>query len=366
MRAAVWNLGQPPRTADDLSQYRLTFRRQQPLRELDRKFADPRIQSAFYGWGQSERLEYLYRYTNRAAIDPSCGFIIAERLGPLLPSLMESDFAPTPSETMHLERLPSRFRYFSAKSRVGENVIHLPSAVSLRALSEGNYWHFYHDVLSKLRLLEECKIRPDIPLVVAASLYNMPYFQSAMRRPGLVDRQFVVQDSKTYIAADEIVFGTAMGYDKQNFEYVRRLLTPPEPDPNADRRIFLVRGRARSRRLVNLEEIKAVSDRYGFEAVDTDNMSLEEQMALFASTRYVVGIHGAGLVNLMYRAGAPLGLIELFSPRHIAPHYYWLAVDYGYEYYALAGEEVPEGNLDRSFSIDPAQLEGKIRQMVSS
>ena len=366
MRAAAWSLGRPMRGSDALSAYQLAFRRQQPLRSLERRFADWRLQSAFQGWGESERLEYLYRDTGEAVIDPSCGFIIAQKLGPLLPSLIESDFAPMPSETMHLERLPSRFRYMRARNQTGPNVIRLKSAVSLRALSEGNYWHFYHDVLSKLRLLEERGIGREIPLVVAEALYNTPYFQAAMRRPGLADRQFVAQDSKTYVEAEEIIFGAAMGHDKQNFEYAYKQMAPPAPDPKAARRIFLVRGKQRSRRLANLAALKAVTDRYGFDVIDTDNMPLEEQMALFSSTRYVVGIHGAGLVNLIYRAGAPLGLLELFSPRHIAPHYYWLATDYGYDYDALAGEETPESAADRSFLIDPALLDKKLQEMVET
>src|SRR5579883_1335636 len=218
IRNALWSAGRPARASSALSEYRLHYRSQRPLRELARRFEDPRLQSAFDGWAQSERLEYLYRYTGQAAIDPACGFIIADRLGPLLPSLMESDFAPMPSETTHIERLPSRIRYALAKRLHRSKTIHLPSAVSLRALSEANYWHFYHDVLSKLRLLEEFGIARDLPLVVSETLYQTPYFQQALARPGLAGRRFISQDSKTYIIAGEIVFGATMGYDKKNFD----------------------------------------------------------------------------------------------------------------------------------------------------
>lgn len=364
LRAAAWGLLRPPRGADYLAPYQLCYRSVRPLRDLPRRFEDPRFDGVFDLWGGMERLEYLYRYPKKAVIDPACGFIIAEGAGPLLPSLMESDFSAIPSRAAQIERLPSPVRYFYEKSLGRGNFIRLPAAVSLRALSEAGYWHFYHDVLSKLRLLEEQGIGEEIPLVVSRTLYDTPYFQEAIRRRGLAGRQFLPQDQKTYVIADEVVFGTTMGHDKRNFEYLRRLLGAPEPDLKSARRFYLLRGKGRPRRIVNDDQVQEVTRRYGFEPVDTDGMTLADQMALFGSARYVVGIHGAGLVNLIYRAGAPLGLIELFTPRHVAPHYYWLATDYGHEYDALLGTETPESAPDRSFVIDPEHLARKIKAML--
>lgn len=364
-RRAQWSIGSADATHEALADYRLRLARRQPLRELSRRFDDPRLQEAFDTWAASERLEYLYRYPCGAWIDPACGFVIGERDGPLLPSLIESDFAPTPSEAAHLERLPSPARYLLAKQAGLPRVVRLPGAVSLRALSEANYWHFHNDVLSKVRLLDEIGIPTQIPLIVGESLYRLPFFQQAIRRPGLAGRTFVAQDSKTYIAVtDQIVFGAAMGHERTNFEYIRKLLGAPAPDLSSERRIFLARGSGSRRRLVNQTEIAQVVHRYGFETVDTGGMEIGEQIALFAGARYVIGAHGAGLVNLIYRNGAPLGLIELFGPRHIAPHYYWLAQDYGYDYDALVGSETAQSERDHSFLIDPKELEDRLRKML--
>lgn len=363
-RRALWRLGGADGTSQALADYRLTLARRQPLRELSRRFEDPRLQTAFDTWAGSERLEYLYRYDAGAMIDPACGFVIGKRHGPLLPSLIESDFAPMPSESSQLERLPSPMRYLWAKSMGSSRILRLRCAVSLRALSEANYWHFHNDVLSKLRLLDEMGIPKETPLVVGEGLFRLPFFQQAIRRPGLAGRNFLPQDTKTFIAADEIVFGAAMGHERKNFDYARTLLGAPEPDISSQRRIFLVRGQGARRRLVNQPQIAEVVRKFGFETVDTAEMEIGEQMALFAGARYVVGPHGAGLVNLIYRAGAPLGLIELFGPRHIAPHYYWLATDYGYDYGALVGSETPDSTGHGSFWIDPTALEAKLRQML--
>src|SRR5439155_8720213 len=104
-------------------------------------------------------------------------------------------------------------------------------------------------------------------------------------------------------------------------------------------RVLLVR-RNTGREFLNLNEVLDTCHRYGFRPVDTSRMSLSEQIDLFGRAGYVIGAHGAGLMNLLFQRGAPLSLLELFpdSPSSIGwimAHYFYLCRALGFGYYAM-------------------------------
>jgi capsular polysaccharide biosynthesis protein len=84
-------------------------------------------------------------------------------------------------------------------------------------------------------------------------------------------------------------------------------------------------------------EVRQILERYNFEVYDAERLSLAEQMQLFSESRYIVGLHGAGLTNIIFRRDEELSLLEIFPPNNIPPHYYWLASIYGHKYDAIAG-----------------------------
>jgi len=69
-----------------------------------------------------------------------------------------------------------------------------------------------------------------------------------------------------------------------------------------------------------------------------EELTLDEQIDLFYNSSHVIGIHGAGLTNIIYRYGAEMSLIELFPPNNIPPHYYWLSKLMKYKYQAIVGD----------------------------
>ena len=66
------------------------------------------------------------------------------------------------------------------------------------------------------------------------------------------------------------------------------------------RRVYVTRRDARARRLLNEEDVVALVERHGFDAVTLTGMPLAEQIKLFASASHVIGSHGAGLGNIIF------------------------------------------------------------------
>ena len=65
-------------------------------------------------------------------------------------------------------------------------------------------------------------------------------------------------------------------------------------------RLYISRRKAANRRIVNESEITPLLKEHGFQTVLCEDLSLAEQVGLFAKTTATIGGHGAGLTNLMY------------------------------------------------------------------
>jgi hypothetical protein len=92
------------------------------------------------------------------------------------------------------------------------------------------------------------------------------------------------------------------------------------------RRVFLSRPRTGGGRgLVNHTEVAACLAHHGFREVLAEQLTVREQIALFASLTHLVAIHGAGMVNLIF--SSQVRLIELFpANRHFGFTYQFLQI----------------------------------------
>lgn len=251
-----------------------------------------------------------------------------------------------------------------------------PAVVSLRSGDGGNYFHCFCDVLTKLSLLQSAGIPEHLPLVISRRLYRMDFFQAILRRTTLGNRTWIVQGPGDYVHAAGAYCLKPLPIDRSHIDRVLEWIQPPAPTGN-NRRLFVNRSSKAGRGFANIDELRPILRRYGFEEIDTGQMSLDEQMQAFADARYVVGLHGAGLTNLLFRRGQPLALLEVFPPEifppfKAAPHYFWLCAQYGYAYDALRGE--PAGSLhDRlfdsrmlNFVVKPKVLQSRICRMLGN
>ncbi len=65
------------------------------------------------------------------------------------------------------------------------------------------------------------------------------------------------------------------------------------------RKIYVSRGDAGGRRVLNEDELMALLGRYGYEKVVPGELDFDAQAALFAEASHIIGLHGAGLTNII-------------------------------------------------------------------
>ncbi len=128
----------------------------------------------------------------------------------------------------------------------------------------------------------------------------------------------------------------------------------------AKRRIYISRSAAMVRRVVNEQEVVRVLEAYGFECIHAERLSFEMQVRLFHSAEFIVGVHGAGLTNILWSGQAKV--LEIFPAGKFKPLYFFLAASLGQNYGFMVGD-IPSRLED--FYIDTSELREKLERMLS-
>jgi hypothetical protein len=278
---------------------------------------------------------YLCRLDQSVVIEPQHGFVVAD-YGRLIETSVSNSYAVRDSFLKQFFSLPSPVGYLKARMlrQYGND---LEAVILLATTWPFNYFHFYRDFLPKILLLEEANIDPAIPVVVPDGLFDQPYFREAIQSKRLSRWNFISPRGQ-FVRAKSVVFCSSKQFKvmdrtkaseaellRDGMDGTKFLESPAEvlallglddgvPPASAARRVFLTRSGARGRTVGNYDELEPILRERNFETVDTDGLSLREQAQLFRECRYLIGIHGAGLTNIIYAHDHDLSLIQLRPP----------------------------------------------------
>jgi len=133
-----------------------------------------------------------------------------------------------------------------------------------------------------------------------------------------------------------------------------------------DKRLYINRGNAKKRRILNESQVFSLLESYGFESVVMDNKTVQEQASLVYQAEAIVALHGAALTNLLF-VQPGVKVIELIPYGYVNNCFYVMASHAEADYFCLQGENLDQDKTDsRSIDtyIDIQKLE-KILTMAS-
>ena len=122
--------------------------------------------------------------------------------------------------------------------------------------------------------------------------------------------------------------------------------------PAQEGRIYI--KRRHNRRVANNDAVEAFLVPQGFVPVYPEDLTQAEQIALFASARYVVAPHGAGLANLLF-CQARTRVLEISPNCEFRPYFWMIAEKLGLVYGVLPCATAP-GGFNGDMEVDPGRL----------
>lgn len=273
---------------------------------------------------------YIYQVDD-AILEPTYGWIILRNYVVYKYSfpLVGDPWRPDPI-------MPSFFKFklsFAKESYFDE-------AISIRFGWE-NYYHFFNDVLGQIFILEDEGVPNHIPLIVPHYFKTISYVQDFLKLSSFIKRKIIIQQKNEYIRVKKLIVAKDSFFSKGVKEVVKTVDYLRELDRND--KVFIYRPLAHGRSIINNSEIIEIALKYGFTPVDSSKLSLSQQITFFSGISKIVGIHGAGLTNIIFRQGHTLSLLEIFPDKSLTPnHYKHLSDNLDYTYNFLIGDKGDE------------------------
>lgn len=232
--------------------------------------------------------------------------------------------------------------------------------------SEG-YAHWLVDILPRLMGL------PVIDRATTKILVSLPFptwKEQSLSRAGVdLDMVKLIGDEATTVDTLYLVgpIGSPAHCHPVSARWLRTAYLDPDPGAEPTRRLYITRRRAGSRRLTNEAQLLDALEPLGFEAVDAELLSFDEQVEAYERAAVVVGPHGAGLANLVF-CSPGTAVIELSAPDYPQFSYEWLSSHCGLRYRSIVGVPVsaepsslPIGRRD--FAVDPAEVVRSVTEL---
>jgi capsular polysaccharide biosynthesis protein len=209
--------------------------------------------------------------------------------------------------------------------------------------------------LPKLLLLEELGWNSPIIGPSAAKLTENTFLGQTLHELGVPSGTLIPVDSGLF-EVEKLAVVNLDSFPDRLLNQLRSRLARPVMGSRL-RRFYISRKSTTWRRLVNEAEILPLLLRYGFEILEPELLSFTAQAEAMAQATVVIGLHGAGLANMILcQPGTTI--VEIINPTRPNPHFYALASALGHRYWLIRGEAIDEGQKAYSdIRVDPKELE---------
>jgi hypothetical protein len=165
------------------------------------------------------------------------------------------------------------------------------------------YFHWLADALTRLYVMRDRL--EDFVLLLPWDYETRDFVQSSLRPFGLKAVEFIARDEVLRCRRLFMPTHTAPSghYNQETIRGVRDLMLQAYGDREYrgdGERIYISRGRAPKRRIVNEDEVVEVLAEFGFQTIYAEDLSFAEQVRICSRARYLVSNHGAGLTNMLF------------------------------------------------------------------
>ena len=190
-----------------------------------------------------------------------------------------------------------------------------PDVCSFVSRLDPNYFHWLVHWCGQVESLEtyerQTGVRPTVLIRGGGSRYLRPGLELLGVDPARL-REWHAADGPRPV--DRLVVcsrpGNELDASPASLHWLRRrFLSATAATPSAARRLYIPRAPGGWRSVLNEDELVARLVGDGFEVVRPDGLPLADQVRLFAQAGVIVGLHGAGLTNLLFAPHA--AVVEL-------------------------------------------------------
>lgn len=212
-----------------------------------------------------------------------------------------------------------------------------------------NYSHWLSDWLPRVSALG--RVNEDD--YVAVSPLTTRWQVETLRAMGFAEHRIIPMQPWSVVRARELLVPSALSeifhpsFKAADWatDFIRRSLGPPSHRRSTTgRRIYISRGDAGGRRVLNEPQLIDALAPFGFEVHSLSEMTVARQAALFADASVIVSLHGAGLTNVIF-CNVGCRVCEIFPQSYGTPAFWILGGARGVDYFSYVETDVRPGQV---------------------
>ncbi|WP_394200830.1 glycosyltransferase family 61 protein [Shewanella waksmanii] len=203
------------------------------------------------------------------------------------------------------------------------------TATSVTFKAKTNYCHFLLEGAAKLRLINEAYNGESINNVICDEYFGSQTETLCSLFPAYKHSSFISLKGEGILKFEKLLVTNTIKHPMHNghsdfklfFEFLRENIESSVP--KKCKRIFIDRPNGR-RGVKNKRQLQDLLDKYNFDILKLEDYSFAEQIGIFKEAEVIVGIHGAGLSNLVFST-SKTSVIEVIQHDYGLPSFWFLA-----------------------------------------
>lgn len=244
--------------------------------------------------------------------------------------------------------------------------VHEPCLL-VASTSSDNYYHWLFDVLPRLHLIQQSPLRKALscPWVLQKSL-NRFQVESLDTFGFYPTRLYLLQNAYHRFFTDLTVPSLPAATGNPGTEvitFLRKALKRVSSKKKYPLRILVSRSDSGHRRIINEDELYKELKPLGFSRVSLTGMTFQEQIDIFSHAEVIMGIHGAGLSNIVF-SNPGTKLIEIFPSSYVNSCFRVVALHCKMKYFYLVSENLVR--VKKSILDSIMLSKDEIKRLVSS
>lgn len=223
------------------------------------------------------------------------------------------------------------------------------------------YFHWFTDALSRLKAIESTYddvnvLKTEFPVLLPEFYREKEYISYTLKKMGYVP--FFYNPKKRLLVKRLLSCSHVAptgNYNSAILNGIHKSLLLKETEIPV-RKIYISRAKANKRKVLNEEQVVEVLREYGYEIHSFEDYTFEEQLTIMSEAKTLIGIHGAGLTNMMFmnKGGRVLELRNEGDSHNNC--YFAMASSLSHDYYYMTNKGDREDTNSVNISVDIEQL----------
>ncbi len=226
--------------------------------------------------------------------------------------------------------------------------------------SEG-YFHWFSDVVPRVLIAQKISgFQENTKLLLSKKLEMVDFASETAEK--LNQKISYYEENKVYKIKKLILpshIASSGNYDRELMQEARKLLTKKSIS-QAEKKIYISRQKSRFRKINNEQEVQKLLKKYNYEIHYFEEYNFKKQIELMQQTSFLIGLHGAGLTNMLFM-NPNTKILEIRNQEDKHNNcYFSLASDLDIDYYYL----LSKGNSSETHTVNVEVDTEKLEQII--